>query len=282
MNNSVSQLPGAVTAGFFQIIPLEKLFIDHSYQRLIVEPKVKRLVKNWNPVGAGYLVVSRRSDGRYAILDGQHRYFAMKQLELERCGCLVYTGLSHTDEAKAFHVLNVDRALPTALDRFKAAVQYEDYDCLQIKKVTEGCGFHIDFAGSKSSEKGIVAVSGLSHVYAIGGESLLEDTLNMISVCFDGEKRAIQAVCIKGLGRFLKHYQELPAFSKKKFVNQMQKNSFTHLVKRKNFYIEAYGCGAEAAFAMALLEAYNKQLSTNRLPNILIIKAMQEAEEAEE
>ena len=134
--------------------------------------------------------------------------------------------------------------------------------------------------GGNSGNKSIVAVSGLSKVYALGGVELLQDTLDTIAVCFEGEKRAVQAFCITGVGRFLKQYGDEPLFSRKKFVNQMQKASFANLIRRKNFFIEAYGCGADSAMAMALLEQYNKQLSTRRLPNLFVIRAMeQEAEE---
>ena len=282
MQNIIT-LPGAVLEGKYAELMLDALFIDHNYQRMLVEPKVKRLVKNWNPVGCGYLVVSRRSVDRYAILDGQHRYRAMNQLGIESCGCLVYEGLSRTDEAKAFQLLNVERALPTALDRFRAALQYEDYDCLQIKAVVEACGYHLDLTGGgKSGIRSIVAVSGLSKVYALGGADLLQDTLDTIAVCFEGEKRAVQAFCITGVGRFLKQYGDEPLFSRKKFINQMQKASFANLIRRKNFFIEAYGCGAESAMAISLLEQYNKQSSTRRLPNLFVIRAMEKETEEEE
>lgn len=49
------------------------LNIDSSYQRQIISTTVEDMKKKWCPFSAGTLHVSKRHDGKYFVIDGQHR-----------------------------------------------------------------------------------------------------------------------------------------------------------------------------------------------------------------
>ena len=48
--------------------------INDQYQKA----KVNKIVKNFNPIGMGPILVSEREDGSLWIFDGQHRVEALK------------------------------------------------------------------------------------------------------------------------------------------------------------------------------------------------------------
>ena len=85
-------------------IPLSELYSGQSYQRPVSEPVVDRLVREWDPRLLTPLVVSYR-DGRYNLVDGQHRACAMQK---KNCGknvialCQVYMGLTYEQEAELY------------------------------------------------------------------------------------------------------------------------------------------------------------------------------------
>ena len=60
----------------------KKLKIDTRYQRVAVQDTVNGLAKDWNPCFAGVLYVSKRKNGSFYVIDGQHRMLAAKSLGL--------------------------------------------------------------------------------------------------------------------------------------------------------------------------------------------------------
>lgn len=63
----------------FEILPLDRLFLE-TYQRTLNPQKVKRIVREFDPSKLGVLMISERPDGRYAVIDGQHRMTALREM----------------------------------------------------------------------------------------------------------------------------------------------------------------------------------------------------------
>ena len=55
-----------------EVIPLDRMFLE-TYQRTLQQHKVDKIVKEFDSSKLGVLMVSERPDGRYAVIDGQHR-----------------------------------------------------------------------------------------------------------------------------------------------------------------------------------------------------------------
>lgn len=64
-----------------ECVPLERI-VTEQYQRILNMKNVAGIVKNFDPAKLGVLVVSRRGDGTYAVLDGQHRLAALRRLAM--------------------------------------------------------------------------------------------------------------------------------------------------------------------------------------------------------
>src|SRR5205809_499756 len=74
----------------FEVIPLDRLFIDKHYQRpLTTFWKIVR--EDFQPALVGTLTVAPRGD-QYAVIDGQTRVVAMRERGTPAAApCLVYT-----------------------------------------------------------------------------------------------------------------------------------------------------------------------------------------------
>lgn len=57
-----------------------KLKVDGSYQRQIIPSTVSDMRRNWCPFNAGTLHASLRADGKYYVIDGQHRKIAASKI----------------------------------------------------------------------------------------------------------------------------------------------------------------------------------------------------------
>ena len=76
----------------FASIPAELLFSDGRFQRteLSSEKKINSLVRNWNPDKMDALrVVAHPEEGRFSIVDGDHRFRAGKIVGMEMFPCEV-------------------------------------------------------------------------------------------------------------------------------------------------------------------------------------------------
>ena len=81
---------------------------------------------------SGTLDVSYR-DGRFYIIDGQHRYYAARANGIEKLLCIVRVGLTVEDEARIFVELNTSRKPPKPFDIYKANIRNGNEEIPEVK-----------------------------------------------------------------------------------------------------------------------------------------------------
>ena len=95
VQGSGKPLPGKFEKGIFmkymqsiERVPLNEICIE-PYQRILNNARVKRIADNFDPARVGVLLLSKRGEHRYAIVDGQHRLCAMRQIGLQEAVCII-------------------------------------------------------------------------------------------------------------------------------------------------------------------------------------------------
>lgn len=177
-----------------------KLIADPRYERPLNGIKVRKLARAFDPDAIGKVYVSERSDGTFAILDGQHRVGAVRELwgDEAEVPCLVYTGLSLADEARLFVEFNEARTKPLPVDLFKAKMEAGDPDTKAIHAMVTARGFKIQMAPGKS----IACVQSLQRVYAANPEAL-ERTLDALVKAWGVDSTSVNGTLVEGLGVLL-------------------------------------------------------------------------------
>lgn len=101
-------------------VPVELMELDYSYQRVLGKT-VEELMIEWDDEKCNFLTASYR-DNKFYIIDGQHRYSAAKARGIVSLPCIIFTGLTQSDEALKFAQQqdNVNKLLP--YDTFKANI----------------------------------------------------------------------------------------------------------------------------------------------------------------
>lgn len=102
-------------------VPVELLELDHAYQRTETG-NANKLAENWDDTACEFLLVSFR-DGKFYIIDGQHRMIAAKIKGIKSLPCVILTGLTRSEEARRFSVQGVGRKVLTPNDTFKANLE---------------------------------------------------------------------------------------------------------------------------------------------------------------
>lgn len=140
------------------ILNVDKLHVDHSYQRPADPTHIAAMALGFDLKRLFRIAVNQRIDGSYWILDGQQRVSAIKLLGGDfEVDCVVYHLATVEEEAALYYYLNWDRKNPSAHDRWRAKLALGDADVIRIQR-------ELDYADLKLANSG----SALRTIKAIG------------------------------------------------------------------------------------------------------------------
>jgi hypothetical protein len=117
-------------------LPIGDLLIDHEYQR----PEVSNLntlniAHNFSWSAFGALIVMKRQDGKYYVVDGQQRLLAARKrgdIKTVPCRVTESNGIEH--EARVFARANIHRTRVNAYSNYRAMVAGREEPAFTINK----------------------------------------------------------------------------------------------------------------------------------------------------
>jgi hypothetical protein len=188
-------------------LPISVLNGDSDYQRPLNDRRVQTIMDNFDADAFGILTVSRRVDGSYWLIDGNHRKEALLRMGWkgnQQVECKVFRGLSPEQEAELF--CKIDDYLNLGyLDRFHARVMSEEPRAVAIQNIISNAGFEI----SKSLGMGkLSAVQACEYVYTGRGTltsgrdhaGALKATLEVIRTAWGLRPEGVRGAIIHGIG----------------------------------------------------------------------------------
>jgi hypothetical protein len=232
----------------------------HTAQRTLKQKHVDYIAANFDPDLLGVVTVTPVGNGRYHLLDGQHRVEAVK-LALGADQAIPATVILDLDKCAAaikFGKINTDRRAPTAYELFRVAVTAKNPQDTAIDKICRSLDLCVDAAPGDGR---IRAVRTLQQVYRAGN---LADTLGVIKAAWSTAQLAYDAHILHGVSRFLRDHgaavdrERLAAIMAKKYTP-------ARLIGAAKQAREMFGGKAGTACARVLLEAYNDRLRSGRL-----------------
>ena len=191
------------------LVPLRDMVVDDTYQRPPHHEFIAHGASTFDETLVGTVDVSVRTNGVYAILDGQQRYFMMLQVGKTACYAAMYKGMTIADEAGFFFRKNKDRKQMKPYYSFRAKMIAGDEDALEITRLVEDQGFVL---GPISNEESVIgAIRAVELTYSFSADhraECLSPTLRTIRESFKGRKGMFDAWVIQGLGRFWQAYTD--------------------------------------------------------------------------
>jgi hypothetical protein len=191
----------------FLSVALGDMTVSERAQRAFRQARVDQILGELDLNAFGEPVLSFR-DGRYYIIDGQHRIKALGQFlgtgwERQQILCKVYEGMTEQDEARLFRQLNTVLGT-TAYDKFKVAVTEGREEETRIKAIVEAAGLHVSRA-RKDSPGAISAISALRNAYSLSPKSLMF-SLKLASESYGDA--GMEAAIIEGLAQLHNRYDK--------------------------------------------------------------------------
>ena len=154
---------GAESAHLTKWIPVGEIEVDPSVQRPLNMAWAEKIGRELDPDLIGVFHVSRRANGKYYVIDGQHRHFGVKNVFGNNgtlVECKVYEGLTKSKEAELFVGLN-DFKRPSRVDVFLKNVVARDTDAVAIDSIVRENGLAI---GRAKADRTITAIGAVEEV----------------------------------------------------------------------------------------------------------------------
>jgi hypothetical protein len=204
---------------FLERVPIKLMFLA-PYQRPIGSTQIGRMLRQgFDPRKLGIVTLSLREDGRYAIVDGSHRRYIAVQHGYNDMLARVFIDLTYEEEARLFEALNTIKA-PTALDRFRARIEYEEETALDIAAALAEVQLRIGSGGAQSTRE-VSCVAALDRLYREQGPRSFREVLSVIHAAWGtDDPHAWSGRIIDGFRMFWARYRNAIEF--KRLVVQMQ------------------------------------------------------------
>lgn len=146
-------------------LKVDQLMVDPAIQRNLDQRRVAKMAAEYDPEAVGVLTVSRRTNGSYHIVDGQHRHAAARAAEGDHAEltCRVFKALGAEDEARLFRWMN-NTAKPQAIDLFRVKVVEGDPATVHLNSMITSLGWDINLSSGTHS---FAAVTAAERIYRI-------------------------------------------------------------------------------------------------------------------
>lgn len=123
--------------------------VDYAYQRPLSAKHAKKLAAEFKWLSFQPLSLVPKPNGRYAVVDGQHRLQACKAIpQIDKLPCYVVPAASQQDQARAFVEINDSHKRVSGLEKFRAALVAKDPITVAVNKACGDAGIKIISAGA--------------------------------------------------------------------------------------------------------------------------------------
>ena len=196
--------------GVEELLSTGELYSGQPYQRPVLDRVVDKLVREWDPRLLTPLVVSYR-DGRYNLVDGQHRVCAMRKKNGGKdvtALCRVYHGLTYEQEAELYYKLDRAKGHLRLAHATKALVESgADAEIIEIKRLLENAGFvwALDKPTGEAFE--VEATRAVINAYRLLGGAAFSRMLELTARTWHGAPSSVKASFLSGMALFLKTYE---------------------------------------------------------------------------
>ncbi len=183
------------------------LLTSADYQRELDMSRVRKIAAEWDDYKCDEVLVSYR-DGKFYVVNGQHRTKAAEMIGKEEMYCKIYTSLTYEEEAILFAIQNRHATVLSNKARFKSLVIGKDKESLALQEI---CDKHKVFTPKDKKKEpylaGLRSAQLTLHNYGIGAVDWIFDTIDACG-WHDVPKAYSQQIIVMLRKLYVKHIYE--------------------------------------------------------------------------
>jgi len=270
----------SVKSGVAMDIPIGKLNVDTTYQRAINQRFARLIAENLDPDDFGRLIVYQREDGTFWIVDGQHRWYAVKYVlgwsDSQMVPCDVYSSSGAAEEAKRWLAQNSPGKVHVAraVESFFARLVQGDVSACAIRDIVSSCGLEV----SRHSRDGCVAATtACEKVYrgeVVRGKRgiypwALKATLRTLVSAWDDKRQSLNSQLILTIGTLYCACDKIDEGRLIRALSEYPGGPNGLIADARQFArLQALPGGTRVAMIDAIISHYNKRLrsASTKLP----------------
>lgn len=188
------------------LLDVSELNIDQSYQRS--EQRIALIIgESFDPLAFGSIIVGKRKNGKYYIVDGQQRTKGAQLAGFHRVPALVFDSSGPQQEAHLFRLLNAYRKKVSKIEIFRAALRAKIPYALKIQDAVKDSGLEIELTPRKNTSLAwprIQAIGALERIYGDGESDAIKKVLSVIVKTWHEESDALREGFLLGVHEFLR------------------------------------------------------------------------------
>ena len=228
------------------------------YQRPVDEREVNRLIREWDDRLLDPPVVRFR-DGKFNVVDGQHRVAAMRKMNGGKevmVPCTIYSGLTYEQEADLCYKLDKAKKRLTLAQATNALAESgTDADIRTVKSLIEANGFVWALNRRTRSTNEIGSIRALMKSWRALGNDEFSRMLVLLRCTWGGNPDSLTSFIFSGMTIFLKAYGA--EIDDRLFIRQLSKVEPDEIVRRGKLDFSTTNNGLR--YARVILEKYNNQ-----------------------
>ncbi|MBR9766134.1 MAG: ParB N-terminal domain-containing protein [Rhodobacteraceae bacterium] len=181
-------------------IPIADLYVDRRYQRRTSansRMRIRSMVAEFSWSKFGAIAVTEETDGRFSIIDGQHRAIAAAAIRASHVPAVIATG-DVAAQAETFVGINAMRTSVASIDKFRARVAAADPVAVAVHKMLTELDISTDVpAGAGIRHRETRAVSTLEKLQKRHGQGVLFTALETLLNAQPGQNNLLTSFAIE-------------------------------------------------------------------------------------
>ncbi|HYD98386.1 MAG TPA: DUF6551 family protein [Alphaproteobacteria bacterium] len=250
-------------------LPLDLLYVDPRYQREIARRSaalIRTIVEqfHWSKYQPPTVTAV---DGRYAIIDGQHRVEAARLHPLvDAVPCYVVVAETVRDQAQGFLAINGDRLPVAKPEMHHAQVAAGDPDALHLQAICDQAEVAIPrryMTREQMKPRQFSSIHAAKDGLKRYGDRPVLEALRLLGRVSEHEGESLRAPLIRCLIRLFWVYRDHPIDSERLF-RVITKHSTEELQEQGKAYGRLFHADSTDAIREAIVKAYNKGVGKDR------------------
>ncbi|MFV3126096.1 DUF6551 family protein [Niveispirillum sp. KHB5.9] len=249
-------------------IALDLLWVNEEYQRSISSDgraNIGRIIEKFTWSRFTPLMVAECEDGRYAVIDGQHRFIAAQAHGgIPELPCAVVEAPAINDQARSFLAINNDRVRATFFQLHHAGVAAGEPDALHLNDICQQVGVIVPRNNLSSKDWQAKHLRCPGMVLELAHRHGDKPVLAALRVAVAAAKRhgeAARGSIIRGL---VSLFVSAPDADEARLVKVVADRRGVEFEDAARTYRKMFGGNAGTALQAAIARDYNKGLATDR------------------